>query len=287
MKRDEAVWYYRLGGKTLGPVAWTEIEALTRDTVDADQLLVARGGDAQWMKASEALAADPELAAAPAEEAAAEEPAAAPPEKWSLIDEEEPEPASAGWEPAQPQPSSAASEVIGTAAVARDTGRPAAQAPLRPASRPTGMPVKSDLGGWIGQAWEMVTGDAAAFILGTLLAGLVTVFTLGIGGPPMQAGLFLMALKRFQKEPISAGTVFEGFHYFLPAWGVLLVQGLLGAVAGGLIGGAIGGGLGAAGADEQVIGLVGQGIGSIISLVIAAAFFYAMVLVVSAGVGTI
>ena len=54
---------YRLGGQTLGPVAWTEIEALTRDSVDASELLVARGGDPEWRPAAQMPALFPELAA--------------------------------------------------------------------------------------------------------------------------------------------------------------------------------------------------------------------------------
>lgn len=50
-----ADWYYRLGDRILGPVPWGEIEALTEDTVDAADLLVARGGDALWRPAREVL----------------------------------------------------------------------------------------------------------------------------------------------------------------------------------------------------------------------------------------
>lgn len=60
---DQAVWYYRLGERTLGPVPWSEIEALTEDTVDAAELLVARGGDAKWRPAREILDARAEAEA--------------------------------------------------------------------------------------------------------------------------------------------------------------------------------------------------------------------------------
>lgn len=60
---DEAEWYYRLGEQTLGPVPWSEIEALTEDTVDAAELLVARGGDADWRPAQEVLDARAEAEA--------------------------------------------------------------------------------------------------------------------------------------------------------------------------------------------------------------------------------
>jgi len=64
---DEAVWYYLLGNRTLGPVPWGEIEALTEDTVDAAELLVARGGDADWRPAQEVLDARAEAEAPIAE----------------------------------------------------------------------------------------------------------------------------------------------------------------------------------------------------------------------------
>lgn len=280
MNRDDAVWYYRLGGQTLGPVAWTEIEQLTRDTMDAHSLLVARGGDAGWTPVSEVVAAHPELA-----EAAAGAPPAGD-AGWSLIEEDEGRADEEGdWVPAEP--SSAAAEVLGSAATARDTGPAHPQVAARAGTGGTTMPIRSGLGAWISQAWDMVIGDAGAFILGGLLAVIVTVLTFGICGPPMQAGIFVMAVKRYRNEPITAGTVFEGLQYFLPAWGVVLVQGLIGAVIGGLLGGALGAALGAAGVSQDAIAMVGQTLAQLISIVVAAAFFYAFVLVVDGGMGTI
>ena len=91
MNRDEAVWYYRLGGHTLGPVSWAEIEQLTRDTVNASELMVARGGDPGWTTAADVAAAHPELAAsaAPAAPVAAQ-PVAADGD-WNVPDAAEPE----------------------------------------------------------------------------------------------------------------------------------------------------------------------------------------------------
>ncbi len=50
---DEAIWYYRPGTRTLGPVAWTKIERLTADGTDPRNLLVARGSDQTWMSAAD------------------------------------------------------------------------------------------------------------------------------------------------------------------------------------------------------------------------------------------
>jgi len=291
VNRDEAVWYYRLGGQTLGPVSWVEVEQLTRDTIDAGELMVARGGDAGWTKAADVAAANPELApaAAPVAPVApqAEEPAAAEAD-WSAIGEPEPEPAATEDVPwATPEPSGAAADVLGGAAVARDVGRPAVAPQVQRPVYAGGMAPKEGLGGWIGQSWEMVSGDLGAFILGLLLVGIVSVVTLFICAPPLQAGLFIMALKKFRGEPISAGTVFEGFQFFWPAWGLALVQALLSGAIGGILGGILGAGLGAAGVDQEVIAMAGQVVGSIVGLVIGAAFFFSWVLLVDRAMGPI
>ncbi len=288
MNRDEAVWYYRLGGQTLGPVSWGEIEALTRDTIDAGELMVARGGDPGWTKAAEVATTNPELApaAAPTAPAAPAAPSVADAD-WSAFEEPETEPEATDIPWATPEPSGAAADVLGTAATQRDTGHARVTVAGPRPSYPGGMAAKPGLGGWIGQAWEMVSGDLAAFILGVLLVAIVSVATLFICAPPLQAGLFIMALKKFRGEPISAGTVFEGFQFFWPAWGLALIQGILGAVVGGILGGILGAGLGAAGVDQEVIALAGQFVGSIVGLVIGAAFFFSWVLLVDRGMGPI
>jgi len=288
MNRDEAIWYYRLGGQTLGPVSWVEVEQLTRDTIDAGELMVARGGDPGWTKASDVAAEHPELTAVA-------EPAAPEPEErsaadadWSAFAEPEPEPEAAEDVPwATPAPSGAAEEVLGGAAATRDTGRPLVTPQVQRPLYAGGLTPREGLGGWIGQAWDMVISDLGAFILGVLLVIIVSIVSIGICAPPLQAGLFIMALKKYRGEPISAGTVFEGFQFFLPAWGLALIQGILGMVVGGILGGILGAGLGAAGVDQEVIAVAGQFVGSIVGLVIGAAFFFSWVLLVDRGMGPI
>lgn len=72
--RDEPVWYYQLGGKALGPVPWSEIEALLEDAFDAEELLVARAGDDEWRSAQKVIDEfeEDEAGAATAEEEADE-----------------------------------------------------------------------------------------------------------------------------------------------------------------------------------------------------------------------
>ena len=183
MRRDEAVWYYVLGGQTLGPVPWGEIEALTRDTVDVQDLLVARGGAAEWRSAAQVLAEFPELA-----------PEAAEPEPIPGFEMPAAPPA-----PAAP-PVSAVAPGVGGAFV----------------------PVHG-LGQWLNQAWEMVIREVWPWVGAMALMMLVSVVTLGIAGPPLMIGLYMMALKRFRGEPLGAGDVFDGFQRFVPAWGLQLL----------------------------------------------------------------
>ena len=188
MTRDEAIWYYVLGGQTLGPVPWSEIEALTRDTVDAQDLLVARGGASEWRSAAQTLAEFPELA-----------PEAA-----------EPEPIPGFEMPAAPAAMPAAPAAPPVSAVAPGVG--GAFVPGH------------GLGQWLGQAWEMVILEVWPWVGAMALMMLVSMVTLGIAGPPLMTGLYMMALKRFRGEPIGAGDVFGGFSRFLSSWGLNLVM---------------------------------------------------------------
>jgi hypothetical protein len=184
----DADWYYRLGGRTLGPVSWAEIEQLTKDAIDGGDLLIARAGDEQWRSAAEVI---DERADAADEE---------PPE---IAAEAEPEP-----EP-EPAPSVAA------------PGPTRAPVPAGPAKEFT---PEHGLGKWIGQAWEMVINEIWAWVGGLLLMMLVAGLTLGITGPPLAAGLYMMALKRYRGDEIRAGSIFEGFGRFASSWGLALIM---------------------------------------------------------------
>lgn len=190
--RDDVIWYYRLGGQSLGPVAWTAIEELTTDTIDARDLLVARGGDTTWISAAEAVATFPELAAPP------------PPAR-------EPAPEDAGW-------------IVDEAQAAR----PAAPPPLTVhAPRPmpsAGRVPEPGLGKWIGQAWEMVIEDVWPWVGAMLLMFLISGVSFGICGPPLTIGMYMMALKRFDGRTLGAGDVFDGFSRFWSAWGAHLLM---------------------------------------------------------------
>ncbi len=279
MNRNEAIWYYRLGGQTLGPVSWNEIEDIIRGGIDAEDLLVARGGDAAWSPAADVLAEHPDLQESGAGEFEIEpEPAeeTLSDESWQLLDEE---------------PSEAASEVLNEAAAVRHSGRAVSRGPVASTGADAGaggMPRVHGLGPWIGQAWTMVSGNLLAFALGVLLAGVVGILSIGILAPPLGVGIYVMALKAFRGEPISPGTVFEGLQYFLPAWGVALLIGLAGFVLTAplsipaLI-------LAEQGGDEAMVAMlqmISNVWGQIVGLVISGAMFYALVLLADRGLGT-
>ncbi len=202
--RQQPIWYYRLGDQTLGPVAWTEIEQLLQDTVNAADLLVARGGDPGWITAAEAMEQFPELA--PKETAPAAVPAAEPEDVgWLLEEEEEEEPTprvEEPWTPTAPSP------------------RPAPVVDRRPQGRTP----EPGLGKWLGQAWDMVIGDIWPWVGAMLLMMLVGGVTLGIAGPPLLVGIYMMALKRWRGEALGASDVFAGFSRFWSAWGVSLLM---------------------------------------------------------------
>ena len=194
MHRDEAIWYYRLGGSTLGPVSWGEIEEIVSDSLDAEDLLVARGGDAEWTAAHAVMQERPELQAPAIPEAAPEERIETP----------------------EAAPSGAAMEVVDESPMP----------PAYPEAEPVGpgMCPVFGLGQWISQAWTMVIGEAWPWIGAMLIWMVLGALTLGIAGPPLMLGLYMMALDRFRGRRLTPGDVLGGFSRFLPAWALTLIM---------------------------------------------------------------
>ncbi len=182
--REEAVWYYQLGGNALGPVRWAEIEEILETSADAEDLLVARGGDEEWRSADEILK-ETEEAEGAAEKAAQEE-------------AEEDAEAQAEEEPKEPL-----------------------------------VPVHG-LREWIGQAWEIVRGDLGRFVTAGIIVIAISLFSALICFPALHAGLYIMALKRFRGEEITAATVFEGFRHFGQALVLYLLMAVIAFPAVGL-----------------------------------------------------
>lgn len=83
--------------------------------------------------------------------------------------------------------------------------------------------LSTGLSAWITRGWETVTADPAAFILGMLIVVGLTIVTLGICGPPLSAGIYIMAMRKHDGRPVRAGDVMEGFQYFGATWGLTLI----------------------------------------------------------------
>ncbi|NVB39382.1 hypothetical protein G6O69_16185 [Pseudenhygromyxa sp. WMMC2535] len=83
-----------------------------------------------------------------------------------------------------------------------------------------------DIGATLNQAWEVFSKNAAAFILGFLLVGLVGAVTLGICLGPLLVGFNRMVLRALRGEKVEAGQVFAGFDMFGPAFVLMLLVGL-------------------------------------------------------------
>lgn len=82
---EEFQWYYKLGGRALGPVEWREIEELLEDAFDPEELLVARAGDDTWCAAKDVIDGAEEEEAEDTDEAAAEVEEEAPPEPLTPV----------------------------------------------------------------------------------------------------------------------------------------------------------------------------------------------------------
>lgn len=90
--------------------------------------------------------------------------------------------------------------------------------------------VQVKFGEWIEKGFNLYKENLVILVLASLLAGVLSVVTLGILAGPMVAGVLLITLGLFdKKEPKpEVGKLFEGFNYFLNSllfifvWGVAL-----------------------------------------------------------------
>lgn len=91
----------------------------------------------------------------------------------------------------------------------------------------TGRPTVGDC---FNRGLELYKRNFAPIFVGSLLAGLISVVTLGICAAPMSCGLFAMILAamRGTKSP-EPGDVFGQFDKFLPAFLAVLVLGVVNA----------------------------------------------------------
>jgi len=89
--------------------------------------------------------------------------------------------------------------------------------------------VQVKFGEWLEKGFTLYKENFGLLVLATLVALLLSVFTLGILAGPMTAGLFLITLGLIDKSAPKpeAGTLFKGFGFFLNTFLFLLVWGLL------------------------------------------------------------
>jgi uncharacterized membrane protein len=88
--------------------------------------------------------------------------------------------------------------------------------------------VADKFGDWIKEGFEIYKNNLVLLILSSLIAFILTGFTLGILGGPMFAGLINIVLKLRDGEqpPPVVGDVFKGFQFFLPSFLFVIVWGL-------------------------------------------------------------
>lgn len=92
---------------------------------------------------------------------------------------------------------------------------------------------KVDVGGWITEAWELYKANFGLLFVATLIAGLLGAFTCGVLAGPLFAGVTLIVLRvsRGEQPVPQIGDVFKGFDYFLQALLLVVVLGVVYALA--------------------------------------------------------
>lgn len=91
-----------------------------------------------------------------------------------------------------------------------------------------------DIGITLKLAWEGFTKNAVPLVIGAILVGLLSAFTLGILAGPMMLGYYGMCLKIARGEPVEINNVFDGLQHFGPAF-VLCLLLAIGIVVGSIV----------------------------------------------------
>lgn len=87
--------------------------------------------------------------------------------------------------------------------------------------------VKVDIGAWLKEAFDLYKNHFTLLLLANLIAGLLSAVTLGILAGPLGVGVIAITLAALdQRTPLpTAGDVFQGMKFFLPAFLVVLMAG--------------------------------------------------------------
>jgi len=167
---------------------------------------------------------------------------------------------------------------------------PVAPAPVayfaqRPAAR--ALTPTPGLGAWISQGWQMVTGDFWPFVGAALLVGVIGLVSLGICVPPLQVGLFLMCLKKYDGRPVRASDVFQGFQYFGASWGLALLMAVVILVPSAIVSAVLIPMLRAVSADPSVAMLAFYGVEIPLAMLVWTVCFFSLPLIADGAGGAI
>jgi hypothetical protein len=109
------------------------------------------------------------------------------------------------------------------------------------AATPTYQRPRLDIGLAFKKGWDAFTSDIVPFLVGSLIAGLLTIITLGILGGPLVAGLYNMAVRRMRDgRRAEIGDVFSCFDRFWSyLWAAIVLVVLIGLASLTIVGGVL------------------------------------------------
>jgi hypothetical protein len=109
------------------------------------------------------------------------------------------------------------------------------------AATPTYQRPRLDIGLAFKKGWDAFTSDIVPFLVGSLIAGLLTILTLGILGGPLVAGLYNMAIRRMRDgRRAEIGDVFSCFDRFWSyLWAAIVLVVLIGLASLTIVGGVL------------------------------------------------
>lgn len=132
-------------------------------------------------------------------------------------------------------------------------------------------------GDWLAQGWALVRPHLGTYILVALVAGLLSVLTVGILSGPLWCG-WLMMLLRQKRDPTyepAFADLWQGFAVFGQSFLAWLVIAIIAAIAGGMVGGLA--------AVIEAVPVVGQVLapmaGSVLAICIMTVFLYVFPLI--------
>jgi hypothetical protein len=70
---------------------------------------------------------------------------------------------------------------------------------------------------WIGEGWDLLKGDMATLIIGTIIGMVVASAGMGLLSGAISAGTYILFAKKLLTGRAEIGDVFKGFNYFVPA----------------------------------------------------------------------